>query len=383
MDTLAEWFGLKEGHKDFFIANDSDSGLLFARQELDSQLQRILRKSFRTENPPKFVLYGDWGVGKTHTMHHISYEIDHSGAYKARIVFVELPDINSRDTFQVAHAALLDALGLTTVKNWMVQFQTKHQAEALPIIQRATQSEDVAKAFLTLSGYGDTARTSWDWLRGVALNPAEAKNAGLPTYLEQSNQFAAVLRMLGRLSKEIDGEILILMLDEATKLLSVTNGDAINHWLNSFKILSDDLTKEIGLIISASFRDPDDMPPMLADLQIRSRFGEQHYIQLQNFGPEETNDFVRALLSQWTEPEKRTALISEFSAEAAGEDVGDESFPFTEPALGHFLEYALRNGHTATPRDIQKSLDFVVNGAVDDERHLISSDYISGVLAAA
>lgn len=60
METMADWYGLKTGHKDFYIENDVHARLLFARQELDDQLQRILRKSFRTGNPPKFVLYGDW-----------------------------------------------------------------------------------------------------------------------------------------------------------------------------------------------------------------------------------------------------------------------------------------------------------------------------------
>ncbi len=382
METLANWFGLNAEHKDFFIANDSDAGLLFARQELDSQLKKILRKAFRTENPPKLVLYGDWGVGKTHTMHHIAYEIQNTEGYSAQMVFVELPDINSRDTFQVAHSALLDSLGLTIVKNWMVQFHTRHQAEALGLIQRATQSEDIAKAFLSLSGFGDAARVSWDWLRGLPLSAADAKNAGLPAYLEQSNQFVAVLRMLGRLSQEIDEKILILMLDEATKLVSVSHGDAIHHWLNSFKILSDDLTKEVGLIVSASFRDPDEMPQMLADAQIRSRIGDQHYIQLQNFGPEETEDFVQALLAGWINPAEREVRLTSFAAEADGEQITSESYPFTTAAFKQFVEYAVRNGHTATPRDIQKSLDFVVNSAVDDARHLISSAYLSNLLAA-
>src|SRR6476660_3291960 len=117
MDTLASWFGLKDGHKDFFIANDEDSRLLFARQELDDQLQGILRKSFRTGNPPKFVMYGDWGVGKTHTMRHIEHVVSTTNGFDSQIVFVELPDITAKSTFQIAHAALLDALGLNRVKN--------------------------------------------------------------------------------------------------------------------------------------------------------------------------------------------------------------------------------------------------------------------------
>src|SRR3954454_16452661 len=113
METMTTWFGLKEGHNDFSIENDADARLFFARRDLDDQLLAILRRSFRTGNPPKLVLYGDWGVGKTHTMRHIQYVIESRGDdFPATVVFVELPDISAKSTFQVAHAALLDALSI-------------------------------------------------------------------------------------------------------------------------------------------------------------------------------------------------------------------------------------------------------------------------------
>src|SRR3954454_17763487 len=103
METMTTWFGLKEGHNDFSIENDADARLFFARRDLDDQLSAILRRSFRTGNPPKMVLYGDWGVGKTHTMRHIQYVIDNTNGFRATVVFVELPDITAKSSFQVAH----------------------------------------------------------------------------------------------------------------------------------------------------------------------------------------------------------------------------------------------------------------------------------------
>lgn len=382
METMAEWYGLKDGHKDFYIENDVHARLLFARSQLDDQLQGILRKSFRTGNPPKFVLYGDWGVGKTHTMRHIEHVVGTTAGFQAHTVYVELPDIISKATFQIAQAALLDALGLDRVKAWMVQFQTKFQSQSRELIQRQTQSEDIARAFLTLVGYGDSARICWDWLRGIELSSNEARSVGLPPVLAQSNQQVAVLRTVGRLSMEIDGKILVLLLDEATKLSSVTNGDAIAHWLNAFKILSDKLTKEVGFIISASFRDPDDMPPPLSDEQIKSRFGANHYIQLLNFNPQDATLFLDMLLAEWIDPAKRSNLLSKHGSEADGEKATDTTFPFTDKAIVKFVEYACRNGNITNPRDIQQALDDILNRAIDDNRHLLSSKYLNKLLAA-
>jgi Cdc6-like AAA superfamily ATPase len=382
METMAAWYGLKESHRDFFVENDGDAGLLFARSELNTHLQAILRKSFRTRNPPKFVLYGDWGAGKTHTLRHIQYKVEQSADYGANIVYVELPDITAKSDFRVAHAAFLDALGLDQVRNWMVQFQTKRQSASHETIQQQAQSGDIANAFVSLISYGDAARICWDWLRGVALSAGDARSVGLAPVLDQSNQLTNVLRVLGRLSLDIDDKLLIFMLDEADKLEFVTNGDSIHHWLNAFKILSDTQTKEVGLIVAASFRDPDEMPSPLSEQQVRSRFGASHYIQLTNFDPEEAEEFVRGLLSEWIDLSKRAELLSKFSGETEGEDVTESSFPFTERSLKRFVDYACRNGGVTTPRDIQKALDDVLNLAIDHQRHILSLRFLEQLMAA-
>lgn len=382
IETMMDWYGLKDGHKDFFIENDAHAELLFARSQLDEDLQARLRRSFRSGNPPKFVLYGDWGVGKTHTMRHVEYAVKTNAAYKARIVFVELPDIEAKSTFQVAHAALLDALGLQCVKNWMVQFQTKNQSKSQEIIQHHTQSEDIARAFQSLIGFGEGARICWDWLRGIQLSSADARSVGLSPVLSQSNQLVNVLRMLGRLSSDIDGNILVLMLDEGTTLQAVTNADSIAHWVKAFKILSDQLTKELGFIVSGSWRDPDDMPDALHDEQIQSRFGVDNYIQLKNFDEQEVREFVMALLDEWIDPEKRSVRLKQYAAEAEGEKCDEKTFPFTQKALEKFVTYACRNGNYSRPRDVQHDLDKMLNRAIDDQRHMLSGKYLDSVVAA-
>ncbi len=382
METMQSWFGLKEGHKDFTIENDTDARLFFARNELDKQLNGILRRSFRTGNPPKLVLYGDWGIGKTHTMRHIQYVIETRDDFPARVVFVELPDITSRSTFRVAHAALLDALGLERAQGWVLQYHTKHSSDARERIQKATQSGDIAFAFASLLGFGEASRIAWDWLRGIQLSAGDARLAGLPPALDQSNQLVRVLQMFGMLCQEIEGELLVLMLDEATKLAYVSNQDSINHWLNAFKLIADPQTKEIGFIVSASWLDPDDMALPLQDPQVMTRFGESNYILLHTLDDSATTVFVTALLSEWIDPQRRAAILELHKDEADGEVVGAGTFPFTEEGLRVAVAYACRQGGYTTPRDIQKALDDLLNRAMDDEKHIASSRYVNSLVNA-
>jgi hypothetical protein len=377
---MRDWYGLREGKDDFTIETDADAELFFGRHDLDEQLHAMLRRTFRTGNPPKLVLYGDWGVGKTHTMRHVQHVIEHNPDYAATVVFSELPDITAKSTFQVAHGAFLDTIGFERAKTWIGTYQTKHPNDVRERIHELTGSGDIATAFANLSGFGGTSLIAWEWLRGMSLSAADARSASLPSGLTQSNQLVAVLQMFGRLCKEVDGKVLVFMLDEATKLSWVTNQDAVNHWMNAFKVLADSQTKEIGLIVSASWTDIDDMAAPLEDLQVISRFGEGNYVKLSMLDEDATEDFIRSLLAALIEPDMRANLMAAHEDEADGEVLTAESFPFTEDGLSTMAASVLRIEPTTTPRDIQKALDEFLNRALDDGRHVLSSSYITALV---
>jgi Cdc6-like AAA superfamily ATPase len=375
METMNEWFGLKPEHNDFAIETDENARLFFARHDLQDRLQSMLKRSFRTGNPPKMVLYGDWGVGKTHTMRHIEYVIGQNADFPAIVVFKELPDITKKSTFQVAHASLLDALGFERAQGWVHSFMAANR-EYEKQIQEWSQSGDIAAAFATLLGRGDSSRAAWDWLRGVTLSAADARATGLGPALSQSNEFVRVLQIFGKLCRQSDEKMLIFMLDEATKLDAVSDQDAINHWTNAFKLISDQQTKDFGFIVSISCVDVENMAVPLQDEQVQTRFGESSYIALETMDTEKTKEFISALLSEWIDEQKRSILLGEYNEERDEETVEESSFPFTLEGLDLAVEYACRNGGISRPRDIQQTLDDLLNRAIDEDRHILSSTYV-------
>ena len=378
MSFMADWYGLRDGRDDFQIMTYSDSEYFFARTDLETDLRNKLNASFRAARPPRLVLYGDWGVGKTHTMRHIEYEIQRNPQMNGKVVFVELPDVLSKSTFQTAHAALLDALGLDKVRNWIFAYQGKYQNSAKDSIKAFAQSEDVATAFLQTIVHGNNGRISWDWLRGMRVSSAESFAVGLPVQLEQSSQMVAVLRVLGMLCWDIEDRRLVFMLDECTKILEVSNADAMSHWRNAFKILSDTQNKDVGIVISISENDPDNFPDALADQQIRSRFGEANYIRLNRFTTAETSEFVKAVFASFIDDQKRTKIIQKRSAETH-ESINADTYPFTNEAFEIFIE-STEQYDQATPRDVLNRLEEILNRSIDEDRHIVDSELINHIL---
>jgi hypothetical protein len=150
--------------------------------------------------------------------------------------------------------------------------------------------------------------------------------------------------------------------------------------VNAFKILADDQTKEIGFIVSGSWIETDDMALPLQDAQVLSRFGEQNYIPLHNLNETEAEEFMKSLLSEWVDAERRTEITQKFGTEAEGEEIRADSFPYTVAGLASAAKYATRQGGYTTPRDIQKTLDDFSNRAIDDGRHILSSAYLTSLI---
>lgn len=380
-ESIAEWFGLKSEHQNFFIESDANAAMLFSRSELDTTIRRLLRRSFRNRLPPKFVLWGDWGVGKTHVMKHIMYWMETQPEFSANCAFVEIPDLSAKSTFAVLHAALMDAVGMDRVKTWMFQYNAKFQTATMKNLKEvAGQSEDIARAFNTLLTFGDSARVGWDWLRATALSAVDARGVGLPPALEQSQHLVAVLRVLGVLSKEVEDKMLVLMVDEAARLEVVSKPEAIGHWMNAFRLLSDPGSRELGFVVSGSFTDFDRIVPMLNEEMVIRRFGRENYLQLSRFEASAAKEFASALLYAWIDAEKRSYISSTFVGETAGESVADTSFPFTERGLELFVEYSCRDGGVVTPAKVQQDLDNFVNRAMDDALHILSSKYVEALI---
>ena len=287
----------------------------------------------------------------------------------------------AKTRFNEAQSLLLDAIGFEKVREWVRQYNAKH-SNAGQLIRDFTSSADVEKALLTLLGYGDSAQIAWEWLRGQALNANESRAVGLPPSLTQSHALVSVLRVLGIMCREFEERMLTFLVDEADNLRNVTDHDSINHWRQCLRSLSDVDNEECGVVIAGGFNDTEDMPAMLSDEQIVTRFGQSHYVSLQTFQRDEAIEFLRCLFEEWIDDAKRNALISSHSSEADGEQLQAATFPFTAEALSKFCEYCCRTGGVTRPRDIQTDLHAVLNHAIDGSRHVLSTVFLNTVIGS-
>jgi len=376
-NTLHDWFCLKPGRDSFKPSVVRDRELVFCHEDkIDNEIMMSIEKCFAARRPVKMVLYGDWGVGKTHTVYHIAWWFEHHHDFPAQTVLVELGDITGKSKFDVLIGPFLDRIGLNELIRLVAAYGAASGKHVLEGLKECGSANNVAEAFgkFLLASPGSTpppaVQTAFEFLKGE--KPKDAASIGLGAPLDQSEEFYSVLLCCGELCRKVNKRQLIFMADEAAKLDDLEGDDATRqHWVAVNRMIFDDVNNVFGFIYTLSGKGQKNIPSVISDSQIVNRLGSNNIIELPNLAPTDVETFLEKLKVSFVDQTQVDAL-------AANGEVGDKdywkSYPFTAQGLQEFIDYWNRNQEDAKPRDICDKLDDVGFRAMKDSKRLIDPE---------
>ncbi len=97
-------------------------GYYFGRDDIKSQLQKQIRRSFIAPGVPKMMVYGPYGSGKTQTLFYLEHYLRTAppssvkGTPHTLYLTIEMRSNSSAANF---HMQLMEALGKDIVSNWV------------------------------------------------------------------------------------------------------------------------------------------------------------------------------------------------------------------------------------------------------------------------
>lgn len=377
--TLAEWFHLSSGRSSFKPNVQRDRQSVFCHEsQISGEIVMSIERRFAAAQTVKMVLYGDWGVGKTHSINHVSWWFEqNSQEYPAKTVIVELGDITSKSRFDQLVGPFLERIGLRELIRLVHGYQGATGKHVVPDLKLKGVSGNVAEAFgkLLLASPDETpppaVLTSFDFLRG--LRSKEAASIGLGEPLVQSDDFYGVLNACGILVRAVEGRQLVFIADEAAKLEDIDNDDATRrHWIAANRAIFDDNSDAFGFIYTLSGKGQRNIPTVISDAQITSRLGSNNLIELKNLDPTDVTTFLAKLREAFVDKPAVQAAVA--AGEISSSDYDWDRYPFTEDGWREFLEYWNINQEQAKPREICDKLDDVGFRAMKDNLKLIGPD---------
>lgn len=356
--TIADWYHLKDGRRSFKPDPLQDKSAVFCNQDVQESVQAAVEQAFATSETVKLLLWGDWGVGKTHTLRHLQYWLEQNREhFPARTVFAQVGDVAKSSRFGIVHKDLLDGVGVEAVIAWVHRFiqSGKSLAQALEGIGIPVPIAQAFTKFLVAQPGQPTPEivvTSWNYLRGESVGRAGTA-LGLQDQISDSKDFYAVLAALGYLCREVNQEQLIFLVDEAARLEAVSQAlEVERHWINVNVLIFDQANRYFGFVYTVSGQNQDSIPAALFERQIENRLLNRR-IQLFPLQPDSVREFVANL---------RDAFVDKGMVESDPEILSTPGFewgvyPFTRDAFDRFVDYFQRTQDNSKPRDISGKLD--------------------------
>jgi hypothetical protein len=353
---MNEWFCLKADKENFTIIPERDQAFLFGKALWRDQIEERLKMSLVLREPTRLVWWGDFGIGKTQRLQYMRHVIEQE-SLAFYPVTVTCRDLTTKSGFDALHYDLVNNLGFATVRKMVADYKKRPLSEALPFSQLSTVI-DVANAMERVGDTNDQlASTAWKFITGQKLEKGERPLANVGKELiDSSIEYASVLRCLAWVVKVETGNQLLFLVDQMETLTNITNRDFENAWVETLRAVLD--VRELGIVCTIGAVRMEIIPAIMLRAEILSRFKQDNYLRLAQYEVETAEDFLKDLLKEWIDSEKREALVkSEHLDTQPG--YNPVLYPFTETAFESFCKYLTADPRDAKPREILERLNKV------------------------
>ena len=380
LTTLASWFHLNEGRRSFTPDPVEDNQVVFCHQEVQESIQLAVEQAFATGDTLKLLLWGDWGVGKTHTLRHLQYWLDaHRTDFPARTIFAQVGDVSKSSRFSIVHRDLLEGVGLAAVVE-MIHKLIQTGKQLGPTLDHIGVPANISQAFTKLlvatpgQPVPDIVVTAWNYLRGEEVG-RDGISLGLQSSIEDSKDFYGVLQAIGYLYRTVHETQLIFLVDEAARLETVSAVPEVErHWVHVNTLIFDQQNRYFGFVYTVSGQNADSIPAALFERQIENRLLNRR-IELKPLQPDSVRNFINKLRSSFVD-EARVRADTSITSDGAFDW---DTYPFTQPAFDHFLDHFQRNREDSKPRDICGKMDAACFRALKAKTHLVDEAALSAI----
>jgi hypothetical protein len=350
---IAEWACLKAGRDNFTVRPEIDAELYFGRAKLEENLRAQLLYGLSVAGVPRMVIFGPYGSGKTHTLHHIKWYLENVDLpVMSQVRIVKMPLLARNSTFLALHAKLVDAVGLEYVRTVLNLFMTSRAASWIDDLAATVGDPNVAQGLRGLLLGGTMQLTAWRWLMGEKIGDTDQANLQITRAYTGAEDLVKILQSLGSLIRSVSDQRLVFLIDEAELLDGIRAPEAVDSFKESMRLLSEEASSDVGFVV-ASLRPIEDENAsfqILAGGAVATRLGEKNYVQIPQMEPVIAAEFVRDLLKELVDP---TCV----EARAVTEP---DLFPFSTSAIELLDQWMTEDPTRQLPRPIIQALN---NGA--------------------
>ena len=374
---LNERFCLKGDRKNFtinFRINHEDRAAYFGKRKINQEIIDDIRERYMMGSQPKKFLYGQYGVGKTHTLFNLKYKLEESPEaknitdYKVKCCFIDA-EFKEKTNYNYLHAQMMEALTLETIREAIDEYLAKNAGPALEDTLRNDFGDaNIARAVRAL-GYAGEPITLWKWLCGGSLSAAELTSYNLTKNMDTISEMYRVLVGITRLFVN-KGVYYLFLLDEMEGLANIGNQDSRESFHDAFRKLADDDNGVVGFIVSIFVMQEEDIPDFVLRADIKTRLNKANIHHLEYLAhDDDVRQFLKDLFALVIDDDKKKEKEKQGTIPS-----GLEYYPFTDAAMDEFVNLAISAPTSSLPRNFISALNEGAVHALRRDSYVIDTE---------
>ena len=322
---------------------------------------------------PKKYVYGQYGVGKTHTLFNIKYELEESPEalartdYKVKCHLID-GEFREKTNYNYLHAQMMEAVTLEATREVIDEYLARNAGSGLDDKLRNDFGDaNIARAVRALAYAGEPI-TLWKWLCGGTLSVAELNSYNLTKNLDTISEMYHVLTGVVRLFVG-KGIYFLFLLDEMEGLRNIRNQDCRESFHDAFRRLADDNNDVVGFIVSIFAMQEEEIPEFVFMEDIKTRLNKANIHSLEYLAhDEDVRQFLKDLFALVIDDDKKRTKEQQGLVPP-----GLEYFPLTDEGLEEFVSLAISAPTASLPRNFIAALNEGAVHAAKRDSHLIDT----------
>ncbi len=373
-------FGLRRSNFVLNPLSDEDADFFADRTGVNvSTIIEDLQIDLATGLPPKRMLWGPYGGGKTHTLQHIMRRL--SLLTPVYPLYVECPDLSKRSTFlELYREGIMRSCGQDFITHLFERIREKvgyaKPDEVTRKLKEALMDEELAKAVSILTNPTDRNKLLlWTWFSGVQVPRGELTDLNQTQDLTSAEpaHLAHYVTIIGKLVQNLEQKTLILILDEMDRI-GFVGPDTIVQFRTAFTRLMDPNQKYVSILLGISARNFPDLPDIFNEGgPIVSRIGRDAIKEIPMLDDMDVEPFIKKIITFLRLPGVDLRALIDAAKDKTNEELLEEFFPFTKEAI-EAIKVGV--GQEMTPREITLKMTRAAGKAHNYDRQVIPSDLI-------
>lgn len=374
---LNERFCLRNDRKNFtinFRLNEEDRAAYFGKRKINEEIIEDIRERYMMGSQPKKYIYGQYGVGKTHTLFNIKYKLEESPEakaitdYRVKCCFIDA-EFKEKTNYNYLHAQMMEAVTLEKIKEVIDEYLAKNAGPNLEDKLRNDFGDaNIARAIRAL-GYAGEPITLWKWLCGGSLTAAELTSYNLTKNMDTISEMYRVLVGIMQLFVN-KGVYYLFLLDEMEGLANIRNQDCRESFHDAFRKLADDDNAVVGFIVSIYAMQEEEIPDFVFREDIKTRLNKANIHALEYLAHEDdVRRFLKDLLALVIDKDKKKEKEKQGQVPS-----GLEYYPLTDEAMDEFVNLAISAPTASLPRNFISALNEGAVHAARRDSYVIDTD---------